>query len=73
MCAECLRCLERSFHMQDEIKLQVKKETLHVKIFIYKIFLTVILVYIYIFYPILQHFSDNIRKIENMVDLGAIN
>ena len=46
MCAECLRCLERSVHMQDEIKLQVKKETLHLKIFIYKIFLTVILVYI---------------------------
>ena len=32
--------------MQDEIKLQVKKETLHVKIFIYEIFLTVILVYV---------------------------
>ena len=41
MYAECLRCLERSFHMQDEIKLQVKKETPHVKIFIYEIFLTV--------------------------------
>ena len=27
-------------------KLQVKKETLHMKIFIYKIFLTVILVYV---------------------------
>ena len=46
MCAESLRCLEISFHMQDEIKLQVKKETLHVKIFIYEIFLTVILVYV---------------------------
>ena len=46
MYAECLRCLERSFHMQDEIKLQVKKETPHVKIFIYEIFLTVFLVYV---------------------------
>ena len=46
MYAECLRCLERSFHMQDEIKLQVEKETSHVKIFIYEIFLTVFLVYV---------------------------
>ena len=46
MYAESLRCLERSFHMQDEIKLQVKKETPHVEIFIYEIFLTVFLVYV---------------------------
>ena len=46
MYPECLRCLERSFHMQDEIKLQVKKETPHVEIFIYEIFLTVFLVYV---------------------------
>ena len=46
MYAESLRCLERSFHMQDEIKLQVKKETPHVEIFIYEIFLTVFPVYV---------------------------